>query len=524
MINTLAGMALESGVDLLRAEPRRARGRATIPYEGASVAHRLKSWLPSNQGINSMLLAHGEMLRARSRDLARKNAWAAGALDSFVANAVGTGIQPEPGHPDPEMRRLLKAEFLRWTDQADADNLTDFYGQQALACRAVMQDGEVFLRLRPRRAEDGLRVPLQLQMLESDFCPLGKTEMTATGYIQGGVEVDRVGRRVAYHMYRAHPGELQLTMSASGETSPVPASQILHLFRPLRPGQMRGQPWLTPAIVTLHELDQFTDATLVRQKLANMLSGFIHGGDLSMDPTIDANQQEGAEAAVGATNQGDGTAEAVLEPAAISVLQGNQQITFSDPPDPGANYVEFVRSMLRAVARALGVTYEQLSGDLENVNYSSIRAGLLEFRRWCEAFQHQVMVYQFCRPLWAAWLRAAAVAGVIPAARLEREWVQFVDVTWQPPGWAYVNPVDDLEADLLLVRAGFGSRPAVVSRRGENAEMVDAENAAANQRADELGLKYDSDGRNPRDGKTSAAATQAAATVKPANKQNLQAV
>ena len=520
MIDTLAGLALDSGVDLLKRPERSVRSRATGPFEGASVAHRMKNWMPSNQGINSMLFANGDMLRARSRDLARKNAWAAGALDSFVANVVGTGIQPEPNHPDPAMKKLLKEEFLRWTDEADAGGCTDFYGLQSQACRAVMQDGDVFGRLRYRRPGDGLRIPLQIQMLESDYCPLTANEPTATGAIYGGIEVDKLGRRLAYHMYRAHPGELNYHAGA-GETVAIPASEVLHLFMLLRPGQMRGQPKFTPAIVTLHEIDQFVDATVMRQKLSNLLSGYIEGLPAD-DPTLEDTAGE-SDSPIGEVDKGDGTADATLEAGEVFRLRPGEKISFSDPPDPGANYVEFVRSMLRGVARALGITYEQLTGDLENVNYSSIRAGLFEFRRWCEAFQHQVMVYQMCRPIWAAWLEAAAMSGIIPAARLQAERLLFLDVTWQPPGWAYVNPVDDIESDKALVRSGFESRPAVIARRGGSAEQVDQENSEANRRADELGLKYDSDGRNP-DGGKAASAPKDQGQAQPAKPSKLQAV
>lgn len=517
MIQTLAGMALESGVDLLTAsrapEPRT---RATTPYEGASTARRLKNWLPSNQGINSMIFASGDMLRARSRDLVRKNAWAAGALDSFVANTVGTGIVPQPQHPDPKIRDLLSKEWLRWTDQADAHGMTDFYGLQAQACRSTMQDGEVFSRLRPRRAGDGLRIPLQLQLLESDFVPLAKNEPVPTGMIHGGIEFDRIGRRVAFHMYREHPGELQFSsLGNGGELVAVPARFVQHLFRPIRPGQFRGQPWFTPAIVTFYDIDQFVDATLARQKLSNLLSMFIKRGAGS-DPVF--NEED----------QGDGTALATLESGETFYLEPGEEPVFSNPPDPGANYVDFLRSMLRGVARALGITYEQLSGDLENVNFSSIRAGLLEFRRWCETFQHQVLVYQFCRPVWGAWLDACAIAGIIPADDLTKNRPLYEDVEWQTAGWAYVNPIDDIETDKIEVRAGFNSRTAVVARRGRNAEQVDAEISIENQRADSFGLKYDSDGRNPDGGKAAASnGTGDEAKPKPgqpANKQEAQGV
>jgi lambda family phage portal protein len=104
---------------------------------------------------------------------------------------------------------------------------------------------------------------------------------------------------------------------------------------------------------------------------------------------------------------------------ALQILEPGEDIKFSDPADVGGSYAEFLRMQFRAVAAAMGITYEQLTGDLTGVNYSSIRAGMLEFRRRCEV-QHGVLVHQLCRPVWAAWMKQAVLAGALdaPASRV----------------------------------------------------------------------------------------------------------
>ncbi len=283
-------------------------------------------------------------------------------------------------------------------------------------------------------------------------------------------------------MYREHPGEM--FGFQNGMLTTVPASEILHVYRPLRPGQLRGQPWLTPAIVTLYDLEQYVDATVLRAKLANLLAFFVKK---SGEETETFNEDD----------QGDGTALAGVQPGSVHYLDLNEDVVFNQPVDPGSDFKEFLRSMLRSVATALGVTYEQLSGDLEGVNYSSIRAGVLEFRRWCEAFQHQVIVYQFCRPVWKAWIEAAVLAGVLNAREYAQHPERYLDVEWIPPKWDWVDPKKDLEAALGKVRAGFTSRRRVVAELGTDVEQIDRELAQDNARADGLGLKLDSDGRQP---------------------------
>jgi lambda family phage portal protein len=451
------------------------RRRATADYEAAATTRRTSGWLPASGNINTLIFRNLDTLRARSRDMARRNPWAANALDAFVGNAIGTGIKPQSLHPDAGIKERIRQLWLRWTDEADAGGLTDFSGLQGLACRAVMEAGECLIRLRPRLARDGLTVPLQLQLLEAEHLPTAETRKLENGnYIRAGIEFDRIGRRVAYWLYREHPFD-SLNPVASTELVRVPADSVLHLFRPIRPGQLRGQPWLTQVLIKLYELDQYDDAELVRKKTAAMFAGFV----LKNAPE---DQVLGEKAA-----KESGTALAGLEPGTLQVLLPGEDIKFSTPADVGASYETFMRVQLRSVAAGMGITYEQLTGDLTGVNYSSIRAGLLEFRRRCEQFQHQVIVYQFCRPVWERWIEAAVLAGALPLAAAGSE------AKWFPPGFAWVDPLKDIKAQVMAVRAGFKSRAEVVSEQGYDAEAIDREIALDNARARALGLSYDTD-------------------------------
>lgn len=461
--------------------------RAVAGYEAAAATRRTQGWNPLNEGINALVAAGGDALRARSRDMVRRNAWASNAIDSFVGNCVGTGIKPQSKHPDASVKRRLQELWLRWTDEADAAGLTDFYGLQALICRSTVEGGECIVRIRQRRLEDGLIIPLQLQLLEAEHLPAAKNENLPNGnVIRAGIEFDRLARRVAYHLYREHPGE-KLLFANAGETTRVPADAVLHVYKPLRPGQHRGQPWFTQVLVKLHELDQYDDAELVRKKLAAMFAAFITENNPD-DPVIGAKAGEGETDASGVPLAG-------LEPGSMVKLLPGEDVKFTEPGDVGGMYTDFMKVQLRAVAAGLGITYEQLTGDLEKVNYSSIRAGLLEFRRRCEQFQHQVMVFQFCRPVWRAWIEAAVLAGEISARDYARNRAAYLDVEWRPPSWDWVDPLKDMNAEVVAVRAGFKPRSAVINEMGYDEEDVDRQIAADNARADALGLTFDSDPR-----------------------------
>lgn len=489
---------------------RRLFGGTPI-YDGAGLGRRTLAWSVPNPGAVAALAYTQEQLRAKSRDLVRRNAWAAAGIEAFVANAIGTGIKPQSMVGDAAQREAIQHLWWDWCEVADAAGLTDFYGLQALACRAMLEGGEAIVRLRWRRPEDGLPVALQVQVLEAEHLPLAMNrELPSGNLIRAGIEFDRLGRRVAYHLYRSHPNDGGLTpMSGAGgiDTVRVDASEVIHLFRPLRPGQIRGEPWLARALVKLNELDQYDDAELVRKKTAAMFAGFITRlapeDNLMGEGLSDAN----------------GVALAGLEPGTLQILEPGEDIKFSAPADVGSSYAEFMRQQFRAVAAAMGITYEMLTGDLTRVNYSSIRAGLLEFRRRCEAIQHGVIVHQLCRPIWRAWMDQAVLEGALTLPGYGRRRREYQAAKWIPQGWQWVDPQKEFNAMKLAIRAGLMSRSEAISAYGYDAEDVDREIAADNARADALGLVFDSDPRHdtggpaetaqPQDAESADAATSA---------------
>jgi len=460
-------------------------------YDGIGSGRRALAWSVGNPGaVAAMLFNHNE-LRAKSRDLVRRNAWANSALESYVANAIGTGIKPQSMLTQADQREAVQTLWRNWTVEADAAGLTDFYGLQAMACRAMLEGGEALVRLRFRRPEDGLSVGLQLQVLEPEHLPVHLNATASNGnLIRAGIEFDRLGRRVAYHMYRSHPEDgtlAPMSGAGNGSTARVDAREIVHLYRALRPGQIRGEPWLARALVKLHDLDQYDDAELVRKKTAAMFAGFV----TRLTPEDNLLGE-------GLAND-HGVALAGLEPGTMQILEPGEDIKFSQPADVGGSYSEFLRMQFRAVAAAMGVTYEQLTGDLTQVNYSSIRAGLLEFRRRVEALQHGVIVHQLCRPIWNAWMDQAVLEGalVLPGYATEERFKRnYQACKWIPQGWQWVDPLKEADAMKAAIRCGLMSRTEAISANGYDAEDVDREIAADNARADGLGLILDSDPRH----------------------------
>lgn len=460
-----------------------ARWASTPAYDAAGNHRRVRGWQPDGSAINSLLAGAGDDLRLKSRDMDRRNPWARNAADSYTANVIGTGIVPQSLHPDAKVREVLHEAWRAWTDESDAAGLTDFYGQQTQACNEAQIGGEVFARLRPRRASDGLTVPLQVQLLQAEHCPLWKNDQYGTGFfVRQGIEFNAINRRTAYWLYQEHPFERY--QQFNNELRRVPASEVLHLFKPRIVGQQRGEPWLTPVLALLYDLEKYDNAELIRKQIAAMMAFFIEDAD----PANKLFQTEDLD--------DDGVPIAGIEPGSAITLPSGKTVKISEPTDVGGMYTQYMRAQLRKLAAGLGITYEQISGDLEGVNYSSIRAGLLEFRRRCEQFQHQVMVFQFCRPVWHAWLDAAALAGVIDYSDYQANKSLYRAVEWRPQAWPWVDPLKDIEAEVMKIDNLLGSRTASLKGMGLDREQVDREIAADAQSEKQNGLERRSTSRS----------------------------
>lgn len=250
-------------MNLFRSIANIFKRKASAPYDGAGHGKRLGNWYPSNSSINTILASNLSVLRNRARDIVRKNPYASNAIDSIVANCIGTGIKPQSKAKDADFRRSIQEAWLQWTDLADYTGTLDFYGLQALVLRSVVESGECFVRF---KIDKNAFVPLKLQVLESEHLDCTKNiELTNGNIIRSGIEFDKKGNRVAYHLFKEHPGDAS-QLSGFNCSLRIPASEILHIFKPLRPGQIRGEPWLSNVLLKLHELDQYEDAELVRKK------------------------------------------------------------------------------------------------------------------------------------------------------------------------------------------------------------------------------------------------------------------
>jgi lambda family phage portal protein len=445
-------------------------------FDAGQHHRRLRGFRATRAHVNALIAASGPDITARARWLVRNNGYAVNAVESWAANTVGDGIKPISKIGNAARKEELQRLWLAWTDEADAEGLTDFYGLQRRAAREVFMAGEVFFRIRMRRADDGLTVPLQLQMLPAEMLPLEQTGMSANGNaIRQGIEFDRIGRRVAYHFLRRHPGD-STDPGLAGEIVRVPAAEVIHVIDPVEGGQLRGVSKLAPAIVKLFLLDQYDDAELDRKKVAAMYAMFVTS-PAPENPLAPAEDE-------------DGPAGVEISPGQIVRLDPGEDVTVGQPADSGGTYEPFQYRTLLQISAALGIPYPYITNDMVKGNFSNSRLALIEFRRRVSAWQHSVMVFQLCRPVYARWMDAAVLSGALTLPGYEANRSRLLTAYWLPTKWDWVDPLKDANAEIAQIEAGLKSRTQAIAERGYDAEQVDREIAAERTRERLLGLDF----------------------------------
>jgi lambda family phage portal protein len=450
--------------------------RAWEAFRGYDAAKDWRSnhgWRPSGGSANTEVRGAAVEVARRARDAVRNDPYAARIVDLWAANAVGAGITtrwPDTAHAD---------AWRRWADSTacDAEGMLDFAGIQALVMRSVVESGEVFVRLLASHPTNANPIGLQLQVLESDFLDTSRESFILDEPVVQGIALTARGQPRGFWLHRLHPGQTWWMPNIPRASEFVPASDCLHVFRKRRPGQLRDVSWLAPVLLRLRDLADYEQALLIKAKVEACLALVSSG--------------TGEDALTGAPSSllKDATGRAVesLEPGMILHRDAAGSIEVVNPSG-GGSHTSFARRALEAASVGTGVTYDQVSGDLTAANYSSLRAGKIEFRRLCEQVQYGMLIPMLVRPIADRFHAQGALLGLWGAEMPD-------GVSHVPPAHEMIDPLKDTAALIAQVRAGFVPQPEAAGAFGYDFRAAVEMIREANALLDEAGISLDTDPR-----------------------------
>lgn len=433
-------------------------------------------WIQTNHPDTEIHYALRQ-LRASSRDLVRNNPYAAGAVEAVADNVIGWEgmmfrVMPPTldGEIPRQVRWIIESAWRDWCDNhATADGMESWLETERLIAKTWATDGEVFIRRR-RGFENphGYAVEiLDADLLDEEFNE--KRDRTGREIVMG-VEIDEFGRPLAYHMWTEHPDELGFRRKRER----IPADEITHYFVRYRPGQHRGFPLLTPALTTVEMIDGYTEAELVAARHHASTMGMI----VNKTPEAIAAYSERLRIL---TQQGKDAPRARIKmaPGLTHELAPGQEWQSHSPDHPNDAFDGFVKAMMRGVARAAGMSYLTLTGDVGEANYSSMRAGLVPERDHWKVLQN-ITERRVHRRVHDDWRAMARLTGRIPDIEYRAE--------FRGRRWQWVDPKNDLEAAEGEIKLGIASRQEKAADRGRDYEHVIDESREDMEYAKENGV------------------------------------
>ena len=456
-------------------------------YAAAKQDRLTADWNSLNSSSDSEIVQSLRTARARSRQLVRDNEYARNAVRIIQNNVIGDGIKMQAmvknqrGTPVETANDQIEEEWEDWwldKSKCHTGGLLAGPDIERLLIGNLVENGEAIIRL-VRKPFGDSQVALALEVIESDrLVDQWSMPKSPNGNnIRMGVEVDQWGRPLAYWCYPTHPGDYQFTNYQPESFLRIPADEIIHLYIVDRWPQTRGMPWFSSAMRRLNNMGGYEEAEIVAARGSAAVMGFITSSDV---PTPDAvvNGQQVSDFSAGQ----------------IRHLQPGESFTGWNPSRPNANMDPFMRLMLRGIAAGVGCSYESLSRDYSQSNYSSSRLALLDDRDLWRVLQGW-FIRNFRTRLHKEFLHAAVLPGVLQLGDFYTSLRKYQAVRFKPRGWSWIDPSKETIAYRMAVRAGFMTVSDVIALTGNG---NDAETVFKTRRQElddmaELDLVFDTD-------------------------------
>lgn len=467
----------------MRIRQRWGQAKEVKRYDGAVSDRHTADWLTSQSTADAELMEGLPALMERGQDLERNNPYIERYLAELEANVLGHGgmtlqmqCKKPDGMPDASDNKLIEDEWFEFNKVRNFDVTGEISGHEAdrLTLRGAARDGNSFIRIHRNWPN---RWGIALQLLESTWLDIRYScELPNGNRVVMGVELDRYNKKVAYHFVGARPGERLYASSAlHRDRVRVPAEEIIHAYRRKRVDQTVGEPWFTSVIDTLRNIDKYEEAEVLAAR-AEACKGGHYVSDLVSDTLpLDA-----------LPDPTKGGYVQDLSPGQATALPFGVRFEPYNPTHPNGNHSAFRKDNLRKAASGLCISYNMLANDLEGVNYSSLRGGLLDEREFYMMLQVWHIATVKVR-IFEAWLESCILRQVMPFPMYK--WNKFNQPHFQGRRWGWVDPLKDVMAAKEAIALNLTSRRAVISKGGEFVEDVFSDNAEDAKLAASMGIQ-----------------------------------
>ncbi len=527
---------------MARRPPRSDVARVTPSAQGAlEGAERLTRetarWLPSMRSPDAAINPAKAMADARGADMVRNDGHVQGAIALYRDGIVGHTYRLNSQPAVRTLQQYNKAFDDAWAEEYqeaveetfnlaaesaacwfDASRRLTLTGLVRLAVASWGYTGEVLAAAMWIREADR---PFSTAAMLLDPARLSnKNGVADTMALRRGVVRDRYGRPVAYQFRDAHPGDTtagseQWTWTEIAAQKPWGRKQVMHITETAAIDQTRGVSDMVAALKEMRMTKTFKDMVLqnavinamvvasVESELPSEMIVAMMGGSTSTDPV--AGMNNGIAGYLGGlTSYLSGSNNVQIDGAKIPHLYPGTKLNVRTPGDPGGIGTGFEASLLRHIAAALGISYEELSRDYSQTTYSGARAAFSQTQKSMNA-RKKFIADRLADDIFALWLEEVFDQGWIPLPRgvakeafyLPLAKDAFTQCSWIGAGRGQIDELKETQAALLRISGGLSTRESEIAQLGGDWRKVLRQQAREKRLIETLGLTLSTDVQRP---------------------------
>ena len=438
-------------------------------YDSGSFARGGENWTPVDGRAEDINVMSRDTIRHRARDLERNADYVEAAILAMERNVVGSGIRLDCKLEDTDLEQKIENLWERWchAENCDVTGRLCFCEILKMAVRRMMVDGGLLL---VATYTGNKNFPLQLQIKEVDELNSGIL-FHGKNQVVGGIEIDASNRPVAYHftVYDVY-GE-------TGKIVRIPADRVIYLNRIKRTSQVREVSSFANVLSRLRDLNQFLNAVSVKERMLACLAVFVKKVNAALG--LGRNQKVDKET---------GAKKRKLSPGMIMELDAGDEIQVVNPSGQASNAKDMVSILLRAVSSAMGLSYEAVSRDMSQSNYSSARQNLIEDRETYKEWQHYLSEH-LCRKVYRWWLDSCVMAGGLSIPDYFSAPEKYTECQWIAKGMSWIDPAKEANANRIAMATYQTTLEEVAAEQGKDWREILAQRAKEEKLMKELGLE-----------------------------------
>jgi lambda family phage portal protein len=449
-------------------------------YDSGNSDRLNAGWTPVNATAEQTDSPQRDIIRARARDLERNSDIAEAIIGPLERNVVGTGIKVQAkvknadGTDDDELNQQIEDLWEEWCKPRNCDvaGLQSLAEMQRMAARRLEVDGGIIF---VKAYTKGGTVPFSLQSREVDELDTAVNCLPGLGRnrVWNGIELDEYNKPLAYWLKKYTPDGFW-----TGQSERIEAKRIIFLWQKTRPTQIREMSPLAKTVPRVRDVNEFVEAVSVKERILACLSVFI---------TKQTPAGVGRGVAAGRTDTQSGYKQQTVSPGMIKELQPGESVTAVTPSGQATSAKDFISTQQRLAGSGQGLSYEAVSRDMSQVNYSSARQGLLEDQRTYAIWQ-QFLINHFCEEVYTEFVISAVLSGQLSIPDFWQKKKKYLKHAWIPPGWSWIDPLKEVNANSKALATGQDTLARLCAERGEDWRDVLKQRAAEMKLAKELGL------------------------------------